>query len=65
MMIVKIKCRNCGTESSLSLIETDYRGPFRCWKCRAIYTISMVNNEVVSWEPMDEQEFELKFKKRG
>lgn len=63
MQIVKIKCRNCETESSLSLIESDYKGPFRCWKCRAIYTISMVNNEVVSWEPMTEDEFNRKFKR--
>lgn len=64
MQVTKIKCHSCETESSLSLLDTNYRGPFRCWKCRAIYTINMVNNEVVSWEPMSESEFELKFKRQ-
>lgn len=63
MMVVKIKCHNCNTESSLSLIEPNYRGPFRCWSCRAIYMINMENNEVTSWEPLSEDEFNLKFRK--
>lgn len=64
MQIVKIACKNCGAESSLSLIDSNYSGPFRCWKCRAVYTINMQNNEVLSWEPMSEEEFEMKFKRK-
>ncbi len=64
MQVVRIKCRNCETESTLSLIDSNYRGPFRCWKCRAIYMINMVNNEVTSWEPLNEDEFEAKFKRK-
>lgn len=63
MMIVKIKCHNCETESSLSLIEPNYRGPFRCWKCRSVFMIEMANSEVISWERMSEEEFDLKYKK--
>ncbi len=64
MQVVKIQCRSCSTESSLSLIDSSYRGPFRCWKCRAIYMITMENNEVVSWEPLSEDEFDRKFGKK-
>ncbi len=63
MQIVKIQCRSCGTESSLSLIDSNYSGPFRCWKCRALYMINMQNNEVVNWQPLTEDEFNLKFGK--
>ncbi len=64
MQVVKIQCRSCSTESRLSLIDSSYRGPFRCWKCRAIYMITMENNEVVSWEPLSEDEFDRKFGKK-
>ena len=45
-MIVKIKCPKCGTEGSLSLVESNYQGPYRCWKCRELFTIKMENNEL-------------------
>ncbi len=64
MQVVKIKCRSCGTDSSLSLVDSNYRGPFRCWKCRALYMINMENNEITSWEPLSEDEFNRKYGKK-
>lgn len=57
-MIVKIKCTKCGTEGSLSLSDPSYQGPYRCWKCRELFTIKMENNELKSCEPLSQEEFE-------
>ncbi len=56
-MMVKIKCSKCGTEGSLSLAEPSYQGPYRCWKCRELFTIKIENNEVKSCEPLSQDEF--------
>jgi len=57
-MIVKIKCPKCDAESGLSLIESSYQGPYRCWKCRALFTINIENNELKSCEPLSQEEFD-------
>ena len=57
-MIVKIKCPKCETEGSLSLSDLSYQGPYRCWKCRELFTIKMENNELKSCEPLSQEEFE-------
>ena len=57
-MLVKIKCAKCGTEGSLSLSDASYQGPYRCWKCRELFTIKMENNELKSCEPLSQEEFE-------
>ena len=57
-MIVKIKCPKCDSEGSLSLVESDYQGPYRCWKCRELFTIRLENNKLKSCEPLSQEEFE-------
>jgi hypothetical protein len=57
-MIMKIKCPQCETEGSLSLVESSYEGPYRCWKCRALFTITLENNQMTSCEPLSEEEFQ-------
>ena len=57
-MMVKIKCPKCETEGSLSLVEADYQGPYRCWKCRELFTLTLKNNELKSCEPLSDEEFE-------
>ena len=56
-MMVKIKCLECGVEGSISLVEANYEGPYKCWKCRALFTIKMENNELKSCDPLGEEEF--------
>ncbi|MFQ5996634.1 MAG: hypothetical protein ACE5KP_03310 [Dehalococcoidales bacterium] len=56
-MIVKIKCPKCESEGSLSLVESDYQGPYRCWKCRELFTITLKKNKLESCEPLSEEEF--------
>ena len=55
-MIVTIACPKCGTTGKQSLLKPDYQGPYRCWKCRELFTITIVNNEVKNWEPLTEEE---------
>ncbi len=57
-MMIKIKCPECGTEGSMSLLESSYEGPYKCWKCRALFTIRLKNNELESCEPLSQEEFE-------
>ena len=56
-MLVKIKCPKCQTEGSLSLVESNYDGPYLCWKCRELLTIKLENNELKSCEPLSQEEF--------
>jgi hypothetical protein len=57
-MLVKIMCPECKTEGSFSLAESSYEGPYRCWKCRALFAIRMENNELKSCEPLNQEDFE-------
>ena len=57
-MMIKIKCTKCGTEGSLSLSDESYQGPYRCWKCRELFTIRLENNELKSCEPLSQEEFD-------
>ena len=57
-MLVKIKCPKCETEGSLSLAESSYQGPYRCWKCRELFTIKTLNDELKSCKPLSQEEFD-------
>jgi len=57
-MLAKIKCAACNTEGSISLSDAIYEGPYRCWKCRGLFTIRMEDNVLKSCEPLSEEEFE-------
>ena len=55
-MMITIQCPSCGTAGSQSLLEPNYRGPYRCWKCRELFSIRIENNEVKSLEPITEEQ---------
>jgi hypothetical protein len=57
-VIFKISCPQCKTEGSFSLADLGYQGPYRCWKCRALYTILIENSELKSCQPLTQEEFE-------
>jgi len=57
-MLVKIKCPECAVEGTISLVESNYKGPYRCWKCRQLFAIRLENNELKSCETMSQEEFE-------
>lgn len=56
-MFVKIKCPACQTESTMSLIKSSYKGPYRCWKCRALFTIEIKDNKLTSYKALSEETF--------
>ncbi|MDP6449033.1 MAG: hypothetical protein QGG49_02865 [Dehalococcoidales bacterium] len=41
----------------MSLIESSYQGPYRCWKCRELFTITLKNNKLRSCEPLSQEEY--------
>ena len=57
-MLVKIKCPKCEAEGSMSLVDEYYEGPYRCWKCRELFTIIMEKNELKSCEPLSQEELD-------
>ena len=56
--MIKIKCPECETDGSISLAASNYQGPYRCWKCRELFTIKVDNNELKSFEPLGQEEFD-------
>ena len=57
-MMIKIACPECGTEGSFSLADPSYEGPYKCWKCRALFSIRIADNKLESCEPLSQEEFE-------
>ena len=57
-MLFKIKCPECATEGKMSLVESIYEGPYKCWKCRALFTIKLENSELKSCEPLSQEELD-------
>ena len=40
------------------LTQSAYEGPFRCGKCKSLFTIRIANRKLKSIEPLSEEEFE-------
>jgi len=53
-----IQCAGCGAEASMSLAEATYNGPFRCWKCKGAFVITIENEELRACKPISEEELE-------
>jgi len=56
-MLVNIKCPKCETDGRFSLADPVYEGPYKCWKCRELFTIKLEDNELKSCQPITEEEF--------
>jgi len=57
-MIIKITCPECNTEGGFSLSDSSFDGPYKCWKCRALLNVSIVDGKLNSCEAMDQEEFD-------
>jgi hypothetical protein len=55
--MVIMKCPKCEAESKMSFVGDSYEGPRRCWKCRELFTIKIEKNQMVSCEPLSEEDF--------
>ncbi len=56
IMLVKIKCPSCESETGFSVYKGTYQGPFRCWKCKEIFNIKIEDNELKSCGPFSKDE---------
>jgi len=53
-----MQCPSCGVHNNLSLAESTGEVALRCWKCRALWVITVENEEVQSCEPISEEQLE-------
>lgn len=56
--MLTITCPSCKTEGKFSVLDADWEGTYKCWKCRELFLIRIENNKLVSCEPQTQEEFE-------
>jgi len=42
----------------MSLSQRTFNGPYRCWKCKALFTLRIEGKEIKSLDPLSEEEFQ-------
>ena len=57
-MIIKFKCPKCNIDNSFSLTDSNYQGPYRCWKCRELFMISIEGDKLQSCAPITQEELD-------
>jgi len=57
-MQITIKCPACNTDSSFFILKEVFQGPFRCWKCKALYTVKVRNGDLEICEPLSQEDFD-------
>ena len=63
--MITIKCPKCEKEGKMSLVNPDFKGAYKCWSCRAFFTMTITGNVVESLEPLTEAEYEAKYNKKA
>lgn len=56
MATLRIRCPSCGTEGTLSLVESYYDGPYTCWSCHALFSMKIRDGQLKSLEPLSQEE---------
>ncbi len=57
-MQVNIKCPACNSDSSFFIVKDSFQGPFRCWKCKALFTVKVRNGDLELCEPLSQEDFD-------
>ena len=57
-MQINIKCPACNTDSSFFIAKNVFQGPFRCWKCKALFTVKVKDGDLELCEPLSAEAFE-------
>ena len=57
-LLINFKCSKCDIDNSYSLADSNYQGPYRCWKCRELFMISIEDDKLKSCEPLSQEEFD-------
>jgi transposase-like protein len=58
LMQITIKCPACNSDSSFFVVKNAFQGPFRCWKCRGLFTLKVRNGETQLCEPLSQEDFD-------
>jgi hypothetical protein len=58
MMMLVIECPKCHRSNGFLLEQSAYEGPFRCWKCRGAFMVTIKNDKLKSCKPISDKEFE-------
>ena len=58
MVLLTIKCPSCATDGTISFLNPDYEGPYKCWKCHDLFSISIQKGQLMSWQPLSEEELQ-------
>jgi len=56
--MIEIVCPSCGVTGKISFDQHVYNGPYRCWKCRRIFSMEIRDNKVKSIKRMSQGDFE-------
>jgi len=65
MAFASITCPKCNTVGQMSLVDPNYKGIYRCWKCREFCSITLENNQVKTCAPLSEAEAQKEMQLRG
>jgi hypothetical protein len=57
-MQITIKCPACNTDSSFFVAKNVFQGPFRCWKCKALFTVKVKDGEIKLCEPLSQEDLD-------
>jgi hypothetical protein len=57
-MQITIKCPACNSDSSFFMVKDSFQGPFRCWKCKALFTIKVRNGNLEKCDPLAQEVFD-------
>ncbi len=57
-MQIEVKCPACNADSSFFVVKNVFQGPFRCWKCKALFTLKVKDKEIQSCEPLNQEAFD-------
>lgn len=42
----------------MSLADIKYSGPYKCWKCKDLFSIVIEKDKLISCEPLSQEEFD-------
>jgi len=56
-VIFKVRCKKCDAETRLSLVDSNYNGLFRCWKCKQSYIFVIEKDEIKYFKPLSDEKY--------
>jgi acetyl-CoA carboxylase beta subunit len=57
-MQISVKCPACSSDSSFFVAKSVFQGPFRCWKCKGLFSLKAKNSEVQLLDPLSQEDFD-------